>query len=804
MLRIPMIFLLTAWVVLARAEVAPLSGLALSPGSIKVLGRVLDGKDQRPIEFATVVIRTEPDSALVQGAVTDSAGYFRLEKLPPGSYQISISYLGYQPYLSKSFTLLQDSPQLDVGNIRLVLSEQMLAEVVVHGERPLVEHQMGKLVVNVSTGAFKTATTAVDVLARSPGLLVDRDGQITVRGMYSPRMMLEGKPISAGELKTIPAGDIDRLEIITNPSAQYEGDSQAVVNIILKKDTTLGWKANLFAEYAQNVYMRHEEGGQLSYKTKRALFYGRYEYFKYNFFRNTETIRKIGEEDQADQFEQLSREKTTAGGHFYRAGADYYPRKNHELGVMFRGSSYVTGALNTVTTTVNDAASIFSLSNSPATRDNAALNLSYKINFSNSGSLVSYLDYFRFGSVQRQQFTALTDAADALEPEVPPRFSNRSQSLLNVASFKSDYVHPLKNGARIELGVKGTWSGSDNYWQLMTDTDGAGPQALPSADTFKYHEQVTAGYGVFGHTLGKLQFQAGLRAEHTRTRNESVTLDNVWLRRYWTLLPSLNLQSALGNNSSISGGYTRRLRRPLYQDLNPFRFFLDSYSYFEGNPFLKPSITDQVEAAYHRGDFHISMFYRHEKNLVKQLSEQEGDSRVVAYKVRNVDYLNTTGVDVNYTHKITDWWKVQSYLVVKYDQFRTRVMGADFASQMVSYVFRATSGFVLPAAINAECNFFYNSRGLESIYDVAPYYAFGAGLQRSFFKDRADVKVNYSDIFYTQKQQFTTSLPGFYTRFTQRNSSRELTVRLTYRLGRSTFNHRSRSAGTADEESRVK
>jgi outer membrane receptor protein involved in Fe transport len=799
----PVIFLLAVLMALAGREASAFTQTAIPPGIAVVQGRVLDGKDQRPIEFATVVIRTQPDSVLVQGAVTDTAGYFKLEKLSPGNYQIGISYLGYETYLSKSFVLLPDAPSFDIGNISLSISEQMLEEVVVRGERPLVEQQMGKIVVNVSTGAFKTATTATDVLARSPGLLVDRNGQITVRGMFSPRIMLEGKYISAEEVKTIPAGDIDRVEIITNPSAQYEGDSQAVVNIILKKDKTLGWKANLFAEYAQNRYMRHEEGGQFSYKTKRALFYGRYEYFNYNFFKNTQVSRTISQEDQADVFEQYAREKSLARGHFYRAGADFAPAKNHEMGVMLRGFSYLSDARIGTATTVNETAYVFNQSSSPVTRNNVALNLNYKINLNNSRSLVANLDYARFGNQQSQRFASSDADADVLESEVPLNFSNRSRNQINLRSVKADYTHPLSNGARIELGAKGTWSASRNDWLLLTDLLEESPQ-VPATDLFMYSEGVASGYGTFSHALGKVQFQVGLRAEYTRTRNESVTLDNVWLRKYWNFLPSLNLQRPLGDNSTLSGGYTRRLRRPVYQDLNPFRFYLDTYSYFEGNPYLRPSITDQLEAAYQRGDFRTSVFYRYEKDLVKQLLEQEGDSRVIAYRVQNVDYLNSTGIDVSYSYRFTDWWKTQSYVVVKYDQFRTQVMGADFAARMVNYSLRATNAFVLPAAINAELTFLYNSRTQEAIYRVSPYYVFSAGLQRSFLKDRADVKVNFSDIFFTQKMQFATTLPQFDTRITQRTSSREVSVRLTYRMGISTFTHRSRSAGTAEEESRVK
>ncbi len=780
-----------------------------------LMGVVLNER-QQPVEYATVALLQPADSSFVKGGIADSTGRFILQPLSTGTYLLRVTALGYQSFFSQPIAVVTAELPVDAGRVTLTTESRNLGEVTVKGERPVIERSMGKLTLNVTNSFFKTATNALDVLQRAPGLIVSQDGAISVKGQYAPVVYIEGKqlPLTAEELRGLAAADIEQVEVINNASAQFDGETRAVINIKLKRDKTLGWKGNLYSGFLQNQqYSGGELGGSATYKTRQWSYYGRLGYAITNDYLLGLGRRVVRSEVDRTEFATNSWFKRTAMPLTYQFSADFTPKAAHQFGLLIKGNSttnidrmtnlnqqqdYTANAINTQL--------LQTLNITQGHNQSIALDLNYKGTINARGDQLSaFLDYATYNTQKSQDFRNdyLTAEGNALRS--PMVMMGQFPSTIRIRSFRTDYSHALGKAGKLEAGAKLTRTTTDS--DLRYDTLAAtGFVYDPSrSNRFLYDETITAAYAQWSGTIGKVDINAGLRVEDTRSTGNSLTLSEVINRRYFRWLPSLNVQWKPGESDILSAGFSRKMRRPAFWELNPFTLYVDPYMYTEGNPFLLPVTNNTADLTYTHRDVTVSLNYRLDKDVFVQLPIQDDQTKIVRYTRVNLNTQQRAWFDVAATHALTPWWKTQHYAQVQYAQTRSAYpTGGLIDSQAWSFYVNGRQTFTLGKGYTVDLSYYYSSPTVDYIYTVASNGSVSLGVQKRVLGGAGNLQLNASDLLNTYRELFYGQFQNLDVWTLQKRNSRQLSIRFTYSFGRSTFTRTNRSSGSVDEENRAR
>ncbi|MFD2573143.1 outer membrane beta-barrel protein [Spirosoma soli] len=780
--------------------------------------------NQRPVEYATVLVLAAKDSAMVKGGLTDTTGSFTVNGLSAGTYLIRVTAMGFAQYTSQPLTLTDAQPVINAGNIPLISMAKTLTEVIVKGERPVVERSMGKMTLNVTNPFFKTATNALDVLKRAPGLIVSQDGAISIKGHYAPVVYIDGKqqPISSDELNGLQASDIEQVEVISNASAQFDGETRAVINIKLRRDKALGWKGSVYGSYVQNQrYNGGEVGGSATYKAKKWSYYGRLGYVQNTSFLTGLTRRVVSSNELQTMFmgdELLSWNSKPLS---YQLSTDFTPNKNQQISLFVKGSTahredilinnadridYNTTGAELTHTQLNTK----SIDN--ARTSNIALDLSYKGTLNQRGDQLSaFLDYAYYNTAKTQNFRNDFLDREGQAIRVPMVMLGQFPSATTIRSFRADYVHPFGKVGKLEMGVKLSWTGTNNELrydtlQFANSTTGRGYVYDPSrSNRFLYDEKILAGYAQMSREFNKTQVEAGLRLENTNSQGNSVTLNNVVNRQYVRWLPSLKVQQKLGERDVLSASFSRKMQRPSFYDLNPFTLYLDPYAYTEGNPFLLPVTLNTTDLTYQHRTITVSLNYILNKDVFVQLPFQNDQTKVIRYTRVNLDKQQSVWLDISATQSPTKWWKMQHYASVGRKQTVSAYSpGATINTQAWNYYVNGTHNFSLPGGYNLELSYYYSGPTQDYIYTLKSNGAVSVGLQKSVLAGKGNLQLNLNDIFNTYREYFVSQYENLDVSTLQKRNSRQATLRFTYTFGKSTFNRKSQASGSAEEESRAR
>ncbi|QHV94563.1 TonB-dependent receptor [Spirosoma endbachense] len=778
-------------------------------------GRVTDG-NQKPVEYATALVLSAADSSMVKGGLTDTTGRFAINSLPLGAYRLRITALGFASFTSQFIMVSSHESVMDVGSIRLTAESKNLGEIIVKGERPVVEQSMGKLVLNVTNSFFKTATNALDVLRRAPGLLVNQDGAISVKGQYTPVVYIDGKqlPLTADELRGLAASDIDQVEVITNASAQFDGETRAVINIKLKRDKALGWKGSLYSGYRQNQrYTGGEVGGSATYKTKQWAYYGRVGYSLSNDYLLGLGRRVVQSSTGRTEFNNDQLYKWTSKPLTYQFSADLTANASHQFGVLVKGNATASTDqltnLNQQTDYANERVNtvlLQTLNVNQSRNQSVAIDLNYKGKLNERGDeLTVFLDYASYNTQKGQDFRNDYRSFEGIAQRSPMVMRGQFPSTIRIRSFRADYSHPFGKMGKFEAGTKLTWTTTDS--DLRYDTLAAeGFVFDPSrSNHFLYDEKITAAYAQLSQEWGNTQLQAGLRVENTRSVGNSLTLNNSVDRSYFRWLPSVKVQQKLSETDMVSAGFSRKMRRPAFWELNPFTLYVDPYMYTEGNPFLLPVTNNTLDLTYTHRDVTFSLNYTLDKDVFVQLPIQDDQTKIVRYTRVNLDTQRRAWFDVAVTHALTKWWKTQHYAQLQYAQTQSAYpTGGLINTQAWSYYLDGRHTFTLGKGYNLDLSYYYSSPSASYIYTVASNGTLSLGLQKSVLKGRGNLQINANDLLNTYRELFYGQFANLDVWTLQKRNSRQLTLRFTYTFGRSTFNRNNRNSGSAEEEGRAR
>lgn len=789
----------------------------------KITGKVVKTGD-KPVEFATITLLKAKDSTLVKGAIADINGQYEFEQIQQGRYLVAAAYVGMTKAYSQPFEVKGNVP-VKIAVLSLGTETKNLKEVNVAGKKPFIEQRVDKMVVNVENSIVGAGGTAMEVLEKSPGISIDKDDNISLKGKNGVMIMIDGKLTNMSSqdvaqlLKSMPSSNIEQIELITNPSAKYDAAGNAgIINIKLKKNKTVGTNGSVTLGAAYGLTPKWSGALNLNHRNEKFNLFGSY---NYNHRENRQHLGLYRSGIVGDKFTVYNQQNISdreSDYHGAKAGMDYFINKRHTVGVMVDfGYNPSDRPANSVTH-IGGRESIDSTLRTQTINDGKwtryAYNINYKAILDTTGKELNVdLDYAK--NITRNNGFVYSTMWDASGKDYMRGDSirNNQPNTIDIKTIKADYTHPLPKQAKIEAGFKLSFVETDSDVRYDSLRQNNWIYDTNRSNHFIYKENINAGYINFHKQFKKLGLQLGLRGEQSNVKGNSVTRNQVTDTTYFNLFPSVFVSYNASKDHVLGVSYSRRLQRPSYEDLNPFEIYLDRYSIAAGNPYLRPSYSNSIELTHTFKQFlTTSIGYTHTKDKITQIVEADkdpvtGDTAILRYKYLNVAKSDQINLNVSFPLPITKWWNSFTYLSGYYNKFETMVDNRLVSVSGGGFMGRTQQTFSLPKGITTELSFFFLSPQIadEGLFRMKAMYALDFGVSKQILKKKGSIKLNVNDIFNVQRFRGTFENAGRITTVNSKWESQQVRLSFNYRFGNTSIKAaRTRKTGLEDEQSRVK
>ncbi len=788
----------------------------------KIKGQAVDGNTQKPIEFASVALLSASDSSIVKGAITDTLGVFDLNGLAEGSYIITISSIEYQKVFKGPLVITLTQNELDLGKLSLITDLKLLTEVVVRGSRPVFEQKMGNIIVNVDSKMFKTSVNALEIMRRSPGLLVDVSGNITFRGT-SPKILIDGKDLRMSSeqeknyLRSLTPDQIESIELMPNPPAKYESAFATVINIKLKRDQNLGLKGSAFGSFSQHRFSNGDVGGNITYKTPKIAYSLNAGLSQSRSYQELTDKRVMGKEGKKDIFESFSYLQNPYKSLTFLAGTEFVINPKHSFDFKLTGdfSSSPSSSYAENKSIIGGVERPLLLSTNAMTdrgRTITAL-LGYRYKPKDGREFIAELasaDNQKPGSQDLiSDYSRSDQASGGISRQCNVQQANSSFKTLNVSysdlvftnwQFETGFkINSVKNLAKIDFDTLTRLNATRET--VLSGSDFA--KDLSRTNEFTFDENINMFFVQMSRQFKKLGFVAGVRAENTITRGQSITVKSLVNRNYWNILPTLTLQYKIDDNSNLVWASSRKLTRPTVWQLNPFPFFLDPLTRALGNPFLFPQIRNATELTYSHKNLLLVTGYNLNQNSVSQLPLYNAITRLTTWQQVNIESQRVF-FDVSHSATLIPSWNYQIYVSTAYGGENINLNNKNNKTNGVSASAWLTNIFTLPKGYNLEISGWYSVPSRASLYKSQSMGAINLGLQKSFKNNRWNAQLNINDVFWTSVFRGNIQVDDTDLTFTNLQPNRSASLRLTYNFGKSKFQPQGRKSGTSEDAARFR
>ncbi len=773
------------------------------------------------IAYANVVLYNTSDSSLFKVGVSDENGIFELQGLEAGTYYLEASYLGFDD-IRKPDIRVDGTQQIDIGVLVLTPSAIELAQATVTSSRVLVEIKPDRTIFNVEGTINSAGSDAISLLRKAPNVTVDNNDNINVLGRAGVLLYVDGKRLPLGGqdlsnyLQNLPAEQIDRIEIITNPGSKYEAEGNAgIIDIRLKRDKNLGANGSLNTTYSQGRYHRANLTGSANYRNRSVNAFGTGSVGDGGGFN-----KMLFESYQNNLVQhEINNHKNDWRNYNYRLGADFFLAKNHTIGFLAGGGDNISDntSYNRITlaleATPDNIDSILVANNTADnSRTQQTYNLNYRFDNAKGRSLNVDLDYgsYKNRSVRYQPNRYYDASEEVLLTEIINRFDTPTD--IDIYTLTVDYEDELWKG-KLGAGAKLSQVVSDNTFLFYDEINGLPVQNNRSSNEFTYDEIVYAGYINYARGLGeKWNFSVGIRAEQTDATGDlraflpELQEPPVELN-YLSWFPNAGLtwQPAPKHTLSLNGG--RRINRPDYNVLNPFNNQISQLSYEKGNPFLRPEIVNNLELGYtlsYRYNFKLA-YSRTTDQITRLIAPDDVDPRAGFITWANLAQQTIISFNVSAPVQILKNWNAYFNAGISHlDNQANYGEGAVVDVQALTYNIFQQHTFTLPAGFTGEISGYYSGPGVwGGVFEYESSWSLDLGLQRKFLKDRLNVRVNVSDIFYETGWDGFSDFNGLYAKGGGRWDSRRASLSLGYRFGNENVKSRKRTTGIESEAGRV-
>lgn len=801
---------------------------------ITVKGTIFEEGTNFPLEYATVSF-INPQGKTVTGGITDTEGKYNID-IPEGKYTVQFEFISYK---TKQLTNQNLTKNTTLPNVSLALDAASLDEVVVRAETTEVQVRLDKKVYNIGKDLTSGGATVSDALNNVPSVTVDVDGTIALRGNENVKILINGKPSaiagfgSTDALRQLPAEAIERVEVITSPSARYDAEGTAgILNIILKKEKTLGLNGSLSTSIG--VPLNSNASGNINLRTDKFNIFntiGVYyrdspgkAYFNNNYFSRT-VLDSLGNPITIDpEFDQVIENRRTdrmSKGFNTNLGIEYFltDKSSITASVFYRKGD---GDDQTINNTSNYNNNILQEQSSRLEKQieddsNYQFSLNYVNNFNDKGhKLTIDLQYDRGKDNER---SLITEQSTLPNFEILPAEDIRNIENQTEYLAQADYVLPIGENAQFEAGYRGNFEETVTDYSLFEEigTSGNFIRNDSLSNVFTYDQNVNAFYTQYGNKLGKFSFLLGLRVENTQLKGK-LAAENIsdntpfnlnFDKNYTGLFPTVNLTFEIKENENITLGYNRRINRPNNRFINPFPSRSSEANVFQGNPDLNPAYASAFDLGYLKRwkklTLTASIYYQNETDAFERVQEETGEVTsngipIIRTLPINLSTNDRYGFEAGLLYNPTKWLTLNgsfNYFLFKTEGFYNDV---DYGAENTSYFGRFSSKVKLPGKIEWQTNAFYRGPTNNSQTESEGILSVDMAMSKDIIDDNATLGLNVSDLFNTRKRNSLTTTNTFTSESEFQWRQRQVTLTFTYRFNQKKQRQRPERSGGGDDE----
>lgn len=764
---------------------------SISGQTFELKGSIKD-QNQEPIPYASVFLLTVTDSSLVKGTSADEYGNFLIGNINEGLYYLRASYIG-QTSENLALEIFKDTK---IGAVIVEQKAEELNEVTVISNRPVVERKVDRVVFNVENTVL-SQNSSWDILSQTPGVIATNN-ELQVRNQATTIYINNRKvQLSAEEVRNLlenyQGENIKSVEVIHNPPASYDAEGGSILNIITSKNVSIGYKGNVNAGYTQGVFPKYNFGTSHFYKTRKLNVNASYNYAPKKEFKNTLNNTNFKDENGVfsiwdTDFDQVIHTNTHSAGLVLdydiddkntislTSNAQLQPEKNAEFyqnttirnGAGVLDSIFTTGSLLT------------------EKKNNLSADLSYKHNFKDNGSLTANTHY-TFFNVDRNQNVASNYFLPSGSFVRDYNFNTNADQQIRINTAQLDYSNYF-GSLSLEAGLKGSFINSESKLDYFLQNNGS--QFIPNlSDNYTYDEKVYAAYVSISKDWEKWSVKSGLRAEQTESTGESASVTTLNQLEYLEFFPSLYILHNINENHSLSLDYSRKLERPRYDDLNPFRTYINERTFEEGNPNLIPSFSNNFNLNYTLNqEYFFDFYYRDNGRYISTLTFQENDNLVLRDITQNVLESTSYGLDFTYGKSIGNRWYLYSYISLFHEDETFLALQSNaysFKNEFNGVYIDLTNYITLSkdGTFKGEMGLVYMSGYLQGSYIQEESTNVTLGIRKSFMNNRAVLSVSANDLLGKYNSYVNSNYLNQDNRYLSTPETQYVKIGFTYNFG---------------------
>lgn len=767
-----------------------------------ISGKVLDASTNQPMEYVNIAVYNLGDSSLVTGTITDPAGNFKISKLPEGKYLIKMTFIGFE---KKDLVCEIKNPRdaRELGEILLSSSSEKIDEVEIVGERQRVEYKLDKRVINVEKDLSAKGGTAASVLANSPSVQTDQQGNILLRGSSDFLVLIDGKPSvmkGSDALKQIPSGSIKQIELITNPSARYDADGQAgIINIIQKKEKLQGLSGSL------NTGI-----GTLDKSTSNLLVNARKN--KVNVFAgfdlvdntyhqsiivNNSIFRESGNVLLNEDITGKFRQSNTTG----KTGFDYEVNEKNQFSIS--GSYGIQGYDNSTYAKYyrgveGSPASGFNISDNVMDVDGKVVqvNADYTHKFSDNHSLTFSNQYYSWEGLDDNLLTVYRSNSDFLEQSVDYRNNYLRENYNYQVRNNLDYSRPLGKG-KLEAGYQFRYEKRDNELVYRNQAGSENSWTINENLSYiqNYLNSINSGYVSYSNQILGAEYQLGLRTEYFK-RDIAITNENQDFNfEKFMLYPSAHISKSLKEIHQVQFSYSRRINRPEPYLLHNTPNYIDPFNILMGNPDLQPEYTDAFEANYRLGlkklSLSVQTYYRKTSNCITPVRIQSEDG-IMQHKLSNADFQTAMGAETGIELKLFSWWQFSNNLNLYRYSIQSGYNGMGDKREVFSWDYRMMSNFLLKKGTRLQLNSYYRAEGIDAMGTASGFSIFNFSASQSLMKNRLTLTLSLQDLLSSNIFIYRVETPEYSNSYKINSEGFSAMINLSYSFNNFQYKQRGR------------
>ena len=784
------------------------------PSSSREIKITVVGSKQAALPLATVSL-LKTDSSLIKAVVTDSAGIALFTDVSPGNYIVRVTRIDHH---------IQHTPIIDLQNessftttVVMTQAAGMLQNVTVTARKPLIQIMADKTVVNVEAGITNAGSTVLEVLERSPGVTLDKDGNISLKGKPGVQIMIDGKPAQLGGtdlqnmLQGMSASQVETIELMDNPSAKYDAAGNAgIINIKLKKNKQRGFNGSASTNFAQGRYPKTNSSVNLNFRNGDVNLFLTYS-FNYNqYLLDMYALRTYYKPDGVTESALLEQPYFTTGttrSHNLKTGVDYFVTPKTTVGLAFTGVFMNRGGEGKSTAlwmkpSGEQDSSIRTYSTSVTDLKQAGVNFNARHVIDANRELTADVDLIGYnintGQFFENQLVAPNSVPEASEGKIP--------STIRIISAKADYSQRV-GGLLWESGAKTARVSTENPAQyFIRDAGGDMNEDFNRSNHFVYTENIHALYTNFNKKLGKWSVQAGLRFEHTayeatQLGNAVRTKDSTFTRNYSNLFPTTFISWEADSNSSFTFRLGRRIDRPAYQNLNPFEFIINKYTSQRGNSNLLPQYTWNFEVSHiYKQAFSTTLSYNVINDYFSQVFYADQTTGHIVYTQGNVGKMQNFGLSMSAQVSVAKWWSLSGQATMNHKKFEG-VLWKEYKASITQLNASVNNQFRFKKGWGAELSGVYTTRAQNDLQEVLePTGQISFGVSKQVFKNKGTLRFLFRDVFYTQAMAGLTYFENVTEYFKLKRDTQVAGIAFTYRFGKAMKQQARRTSGAANDE----